>query len=67
MADKPAESAKKSWFKELQTEFKKVIWPKRSDVIKETTAVVIVGVILGAIISVVDALAKYAINFILQR
>ena len=31
---------KKSWFKGLQAEFKKVIWPDKNTLTKQTTAVV---------------------------
>ena len=42
---------KKSWFKGLQAEFKKVIWPDKNTLTKQTTAVVAVSVILGALIA----------------
>ncbi len=67
MADKGnAKTRNRSWFRELKAEFKKVIWPKKDDLVKETTAVVVVSVLLGIIISIVDVLAKYGIEFILK-
>lgn len=54
---------KKSWFKGLQAEFKKVIWPDKNTLTKQTTAVVAVSVILGALIAVIDAALKYGIDF----
>ncbi len=67
MADKSkAKTRNRSWFRELKAEFKKVIWPKKDDLVKETTAVVFVSVLLGIIISIVDVLAKYGIEFILK-
>ena len=55
---------KKSWFKGLKAEFKKIIWPDKKTLAKQTTAVIICSVILGAIIAVVDALIQYGIDFL---
>ena len=44
---------KKSWFKGLKTEFRKIVWPDKNTLAKQTTAVVAVSVVLGALISVV--------------
>lgn len=38
---------KKSWFEGLKAEFRKIIWPNRQDLVKQTTAVVVVSVVLG--------------------
>ena len=65
MSDK-AKTQKKSWFKGLQAEFKKVIWPDKKTLAKQTVAVVSVTVILGAIISVVDALLTFGIDFLVR-
>ena len=40
---------KKSWFKGLKAEFKKIIWPDRNSLVKETTAVLVVSVLLSSI------------------
>ena len=57
---------KKSWFKGLQAEFKKVIWPDKNTLTKQTTEVVAVSVILGALIAVIDAALKYGIDFLVK-
>lgn len=57
---------KKSWFKELKAEFKKIVWPDKNTLAKQTTAVVAVSVVLGALISVVDALLRYGIDFLVK-
>ena len=49
---------KESWFKGLNREFKKIVWPDKMTVAKETAAVVSVSVVLGAIIAVVDFFAQ---------
>ena len=57
---------KKSWFKGLQAEFKKIIWPDKKTLAKQTTAVVVVSVVLGALIAVIDALLNYGIEFLVR-
>ena len=61
-----AETQKTSWFKGLQAEFKKVIWPDRKTLIRQTTAVVSVSVVLGAVIAVIDAILRYGIDFLVK-
>lgn len=53
---------KKSWFKGLKAEFKKIVWPDQKSLTKETAAVVIVSVVVGVIISVVDLIARLVSN-----
>ena len=57
---------KKSWFKGLNREFKKIIWPDKMTVAKQTTAVVSVAVILGAIIAIVDFIAQYGVDLLVR-
>ena len=55
---------KNSWFKGLSKEFKRIIWPDKMTVAKQTAAVVSVSVVLGAIIALIDFLAQYGVNFL---
>ncbi len=57
---------KKSWFKGLSREFKKVIWPDKMTVAKQTAAVVSVSVILGLIIAIVDFIAQYGVDLLVR-
>ena len=59
-------SQKKSWFKGLKAEFKKIVWPDQKSLTKETAAVVIVSVVVGVIISVVDLIARFGIEFLVK-
>ena len=47
--EKEIETQKSGWFTGLKAEFHKIIWPTKEQLAKETTAVVIVSVILGLI------------------
>ena len=66
MSEKSAKTQKKSWFKGLKAEFGKVIWPDKNTLAKQTTAVVTVSVLLGAIITVIDTILKYGIDFLVK-
>ena len=57
---------KKSWFKGLKSEFKKVIWPDKKTLAKQTVAVTLFSILLGAIIAIVDALLQFGIDFLVQ-
>ena len=57
---------KKSWFKGLKAEFKKIVWPDQKSLTKETAAVVIVSVVVGVIISVVDLIARFGLEFLVK-
>lgn len=56
---------KESWFKGLDREFKKIVWPDKMTVAKETAAVVSVSVVLGAIIALVDFFAQYGVDLLI--
>ncbi len=58
------ESKASSFFKGVKAEFNKIVWPTREDVTKQTTAVIIISVIVGALIAVFDYAFGYLINFI---
>ena len=53
---------KKSWFKGHKSEFKKIIWPDKASVARQTTAVVLITVALGIIIVVIDYLLQIGFN-----
>ncbi len=52
-------------FEVLKAEFKKIIWPSRQQVTKETIAVVCFGLGLGVLIGVLDMVIKFGLGFIL--
>ena len=48
----------KKFFKSLKAEFKKIVWPNRSQLIKQTIAVLLISLLLGAFIWLIDLGAK---------
>lgn len=68
MADnKTTESTpkKKSFFKGLKAEFGRIIWPDKDTVIKESSVVIIVSVVLALIIAGMDFLIQLGLEAIL--
>ena len=63
-SEKEIETQKTSWFTGLKAAFRKIIWPTKENVAKETTAVVITSIILGLIIAMLDFLIQYGVNFL---
>ena len=56
----------RSWWKGLKAEFRKVVWPDRESVVKETAAVIVITIILSLIIAVLDLGVKNLIDLILS-
>ena len=55
-----------SWSDGLKAEFNKIIWPNKDDLVKQTVAVTVVSVILGALITLIDSVVQYGINFFIK-
>lgn len=66
-----AEEAKKKkdrglWFREMKSELKKVVWPNKQTVLKNTGTVLLCSLVIGACIWVFDFVAVSAIQMILS-
>ncbi len=61
-SNKKDKKEKISFSQGVQTEFKKISWPDRTSLFKQSVAVVCVSVILGAVIAVIDLLLQYGVN-----
>ena len=65
MADSEKTKTKKTGiFKNVSIEFKKIIWPDKNTMFKQSVAVVAISIVMGIIIAAIDALAKYGVNFL---
>ena len=56
-------SGLQDFFKGLKTEYNKIIFPTRQDIIKETTATLVVSLLVGALIAVLDLIMKTGLGF----
>ena len=65
-----AEEAKKKdrglWFREMKSELKKVVWPNKQTVLKNTGTVLLCSVVIGACIWIFDFVAVSAVQMILN-
>ena len=59
-------SRRDKWLDGLKAEFRKIIWPTRDDIQKETTAVVVVSVILGVLIAILDFMIQNGVDFLVN-
>ncbi len=74
MADKKKDSAKnaksdnkqKSFFQGVKQEWRKIVWPTREDLTKQTTLVVVISVAMGTIITLFDSAALQFVNWLLS-
>ena len=55
-----------AWFKSLEAEFKKIIWPDRTSLIRQSVAVIASAVSLGFLIALLDAIIKFGFGFIIK-
>ena len=65
-----AEEAKKKdrglWFREMKSELKKVVWPNKQTVLKNTGTVLLCSIVIGAFIWAFDFVAVSAVQMILN-
>ena len=65
-----AEEAKKKdrglWFREMKSELKKVVWPNKQTVLKNTGTVLLCSLVIGACIWIFDGVAVSAVQMILS-
>lgn len=63
-AKKDAKPNKDSLWKGIKTEFNKITWPDRTETIKESVAVLCVSVVLGLIITFLDTVILFGVDFL---
>ena len=50
------------WFRETRSELKKVVWPDRKTVVKNTATVLLCSLLVGVCIWIFDAVAVLAVD-----
>lgn len=55
------------YFKELKSEMKKVVWPSKKQVIKNTLIVIAAVVIIGVVIWILDAVFGFGLSKLIAR
>ena len=64
----PAKTEKKkvSFWTGLKAEFKKIIWPDKDSLIKQTIAFVLISIALCLVITVLDTVISTGIGFLMK-
>lgn len=65
-AEKKQKAPKKNWTKGLQAEFKKIVWPDKQTLVKQTVAVVSITAVLGVFIAFFDSGILQLLNLIIK-
>lgn len=52
------------FFKGMKAEFKKISWLDKTSLMKQSVAVVLISVVVGAVITLLDTIIQYGLNFI---
>ena len=65
--EKPAKKKEKkpSFWSGLKKEYRKIVFADKETVAKQTVAVVVMSIVIGALIAVLDMIMKFGLSFIL--
>ncbi len=66
MAEEKKKRDRGLWFREMKSELKKVVWPNKQTVAKNTGTVLLCSLLIGACIWIFDFVAVSAVDMILQ-
>ncbi len=64
MGDSSKKGNKTGFFDGVKAEFKKITWPDKTSLTKQTIAVVAISLVLGVIITILDFIVQYGVNFL---
>ncbi len=67
MSENATKKVKKpSFFKGVKAEFKKITWPDKTSLLKQTVAVIGVSLVVGVVIAIMDFIIQYGVNILLS-
>lgn len=64
MGESSKKGNKTGFFDGVKVEFKKISWPDKTSIIKQTVAVVAISLVLGVIITILDFIVQYGVSFL---
>ena len=64
MADSTKKESKPGFFKTVSVEFKKIVWPSKESVFRQSVAVTVVAIVVGILVVLFDFLIQYGVKFI---
>jgi len=66
MAEEAKKKSRGQWFREMKSELKKVVWPNKKTVLKNTGTVLLCSLIVGAVIWIFDFASVSVVELILN-
>ena len=66
MAEEVKKKSRGTWLREMKGELKKVVWPNKKTVVKNTGTVLLCSLIIGACIWIFDGVAYSVVQMILS-
>ena len=66
MAETTDKAPKKSFFKGVKSEFGKITWTNKRDLLKQTLLVIVITLFLGVLISGIDSVVLEGLNLLLK-
>ncbi len=64
MANSEKKAKKPSFFKGVKTEFKKITWPDKGSLTRQTVAVVVITALISVLIALMDFVIKYGVEWL---
>ena len=64
MGDSAEKQKRPSFFKGVKAEFKKISWPDKTKIFKQSVAVICISLVLGFIITLLDTILQYGVNLL---
>ena len=59
-------ASKPKFFDGVKAEFKKITWPDRDLLLRQSVDVVGVSIVLGGVIAILDMILQYAVDFLVK-
>lgn len=63
--EKEDTSFKRSYFTELKGEFRKIVWPDKKLLGKQSVAVIIAAIVIGCLIAAIDWVMQIGLTFVI--
>ena len=63
--EKESTALKRSFFTELKAEFRKIVWPDKELLGKQSVAVILAAIVIGVIIAAIDWVMQVGLSFII--
>lgn len=63
--EKESTGLKRSFFTELKAEFRKIVWPDKELLGKQSVAVILAAIVIGVIIAAIDWVMQVGLSFII--